>query len=192
MDYAFYCKETLRHDVDISNIGEIRDTPTAAEFCRKAETGGLALATLHTNSALGVAQTFIQQLKMPAAIVGAPDLMAMFVHVKLVRKLCDCAFSFADRDSEEAKKAYSSINSSDKLALKISQLEKLCSEDELKNVRLLNPCGCEKCNKEGGVSGESGRLVVMEMIVLDDADRQFIIKEDDLGWKQHLKKQGWP
>ncbi|MBD6989500.1 Flp pilus assembly complex ATPase component TadA, partial [Vibrio parahaemolyticus] len=120
-------KETLRHDVDISNIGEIRDTPTAAEFCRKAETGGLALATLHTNSALGVAQTFIQQLKMPAAIVGAPDLMAMFVHVKLVRKLCDCAFSFADRDSEEAKKAYSSINSSDKLALKISQLEKLCS-----------------------------------------------------------------
>ncbi|MDG2810411.1 ATPase, T2SS/T4P/T4SS family, partial [Vibrio parahaemolyticus] len=45
MDYAFYCKETLRHDVDISNIGEIRDTPTAAEFCRKAETGGLALAT---------------------------------------------------------------------------------------------------------------------------------------------------
>ncbi len=40
---------------------------------------------------------------MPAAIVGAPDLMAMFVHVKLVRKLCDCAFSFADRDSEEAK-----------------------------------------------------------------------------------------
>ncbi|MDN4727859.1 hypothetical protein QYZ40_26160 [Vibrio parahaemolyticus] len=42
------------------------------------------------------------------------------------------------------------------------------------------------------MSGESGRLVVMEMIVLDDADRQFIIKEDDLGWKQHLKKQGWP
>ncbi|MDF4866794.1 type II secretion protein, partial [Vibrio parahaemolyticus] len=96
------------------------------------------------------------------------------------------------RDSEEAKKAYSSINSSDKLALKISQLEKLCTESELKNVRFLNPCGCEKCNKEGGVSGESGRLVVMEMIVLDDADRQFIIKEDDLGWKQHLKKQGWP
>lgn len=192
MDYAFYCKETLRHDVDISNIGEIRDTPTAAEFCRKAETGGLALATLHTNSALGVAQTFIQQLKMPAAIVGAPDLMAMFVHVKLVRKLCDCAFSFADRNSEEAKKAYSSINSSDKLALKISQLEKLCSEDELKNVRLLNPCGCEKCNQGGGTLGENGRLVVMEMIVLDDADRQFIIQEDDLGWKQHLKKQGWP
>ncbi|HFK4420959.1 TPA: GspE/PulE family protein [Vibrio parahaemolyticus] len=192
MDYAFYTKEQLRHDIDVSGIGEIRDTATAAEFCRKAETGGLALATLHTNGALGVPQTFIQHLKVPAAIVGAPDLMAMFVHVKLVRKLCDCAFSFADCDSEAAKKAYSSINSSDKLALKISQLEKLCSEDELKNVRLLNPCGCDKCNKEGGVSGESGRLVVMEMIVLDDTDRQFIIKEDDLGWKQHLKAQGWP
>ncbi|MBM4846295.1 Flp pilus assembly complex ATPase component TadA [Vibrio parahaemolyticus] len=192
MDYAFYCKETLRHDVDISNIGEIRDTPTAAEFCRKAETGGLALATLHTNSALGIAQTFIQQLKMPAAIVGAPDLMAMFVHVKLVRKLCDCAFSFADRDNEDVGNAYSKTHATDKLALKISQLEKLCTEDELKRVRLLNPCGCDKCNQEGGVPGENGRLVVMEMIVLDDADRQFIIKEDDLGWKQHLKAQGWP
>ncbi|NMU33971.1 type II secretion protein, partial [Vibrio parahaemolyticus] len=59
-------------------------------------------------------------------------------------------------------------------------------------VRLLNPCGCDKCNQEGGALGENGRLVVMEMIVLDDADRQFIIQEDDLGWKQHLKKQGWP
>ncbi|HAV1415121.1 ATPase, T2SS/T4P/T4SS family [Vibrio parahaemolyticus] len=192
MDYAFYCKETLRHDVDLSNIGEIRDTPTAAEFCRKAETGGLALATLHTNSALGVAQTFIQQLKMPAAIVGAPDLMAMFVHVKLVRKLCDCAFSFADHHSEDVKNAYANVNATDKLELKISQLEKLCSEGELKSVRLLNPCGCDKCNKEGGVAGERGRLVVMEMIVLDDTDRQFIIKEDDLGWKKHLKAQGWP
>ncbi|HBC3474394.1 TPA: Flp pilus assembly complex ATPase component TadA [Vibrio parahaemolyticus] len=192
MDYAFYTKEQLRHDIDVSGIGEIRDTATAAEFCRKAETGGLAMATLHTNGALGVPQTFIQHLNIPAAIVGAPDLMAMFVHVKLVRKLCDCAFSFADRDSEDIKNAYANVNAMDKLALKVTQLEKLCSEDERRHVRLLNPCGCEKCNQEGGVVGENGRLVVMEMIVLDDADRQFIIKEDDLGWKQHLKAQGWP
>ncbi len=192
MDYAFYCKETLRHDVDISNIGEIRDTATAAEFCRKAETGGLALATLHTNSALGVAQTFIQQLKMPAAIVGAPDLMAMFVHVKLVRKLCDCAFAFADHDSDDVKNAYSQANARDKLTLKVQQLTQLCHEDELTHVRLLNPNGCPHCNKDGGVPGENGRLVVMELIVLDDTDRQFIIQEDDLGWKAHLKAQGWP
>lgn len=192
MDYAFYCKETLRHDVDISNIGEIRDKATAAEFCRKAETGGLALATLHTNSALGVAQTFIQQLNMPAAIVGAPDLMAMFVHVKLVRKLCDCAFSFSEHDSETVKEAYRRANALDKLSLKVKQLKQLCSEEELKGVKILNPCGCQHCNKAGKVAGESGRLVVMEMIVLDDADRQFIIKEDDLNWKRHLEDKGWP
>ncbi|MEZ9752381.1 GspE/PulE family protein [Vibrio sp. 10N.261.51.A1] len=192
LDYAFYCKETLRHDVDISNIGEIRDTPTAREFCRKAETGGLALATLHTNSALGVAQTFIQQLNMPAAIVGAPDLMAMFVHVKLVRKLCDCAFSFDEHHQEHVIDAYRANEVKDKLELKVKQLKQLCTESELANVRLLNPTGCPKCNGEDKVAGESGRVVVMEMIVLDDADRQFIIREDDLGWKAHLQSQGWP
>ncbi|MFA0916624.1 type II secretion protein, partial [Vibrio parahaemolyticus] len=110
----------------------------------------------------------------------------------LVRKLCDCAFSFADRNSDEVYEAYSKADIPHKLHLKTSQLEKLCSEEELTRVRLLNPCGCDKCNQEGGVPGEDGRLVVMEMIVLDDTDRQFIIQEDDLGWKQHLKGQGWP
>ncbi|GAL12094.1 protein transport protein hofB [Vibrio astriarenae] len=138
LDYAFYCKETLRHDVDISNIGEIRDTATASEFCRKAETGGLALATLHTNSALGVAQTFVQQLHIPAAIVGAPDLMAMFVHVKLVRSLCECAFDFTDHASEAVVQAYQAAGQSEQLALKVAQIEQLCSESEQKGVRLLN------------------------------------------------------
>lgn len=192
LDYAFYCKETLRHDVDISNIGEIRDNPTAAEFCRKAETGGLALATLHTNSALGVPQTFIQQLKMPAAIIGAPDLMALFVHVKLIRKLCDCAFEFSQHDSDEVISAYRDANASDKLTLKVRQLKQLCHEEELKSVKLLNPKGCDACTGEGAVTGETGRLVVMEMIILDDKDRAFIVKEDDLGWKAHLQSQGWP
>jgi general secretion pathway protein E len=30
------------------------------------------------------------------------------------------------------------------------------------------------------------------MIVLDDDDRQCILQEDDLRWKQHLKDKGWP
>ena len=187
LDYAFYCKETLRHDVDVSNIGEIRETLTAIEFCRKAETGGLAITTLHTNSAMSVPQTFIRQLKVPAAIVGAPDLMALFVHQKLVRTLCPhCAFSYAEREEEYVRSTYKKygINSLD---FKVGQLQKLCSEQELQSVKILNPDGCEKCD----FLGESGRASVMELIVLDDEDRKFIIKEDTHGWKQHLLDRGW-
>ena len=129
---------------------------------------------------------------MPAAIIGAPDLMALFVHVKLIRKLCDCAFEFSQHDSDEVISAYCDANASDKLALKVHQLKQLCSEEELKSVKLLNPKGCDACTGEGAVTGETGRLVVMEMIILDDKDRAFIVKEDDLGWKAHLLSQGWP
>ncbi|GAM65477.1 general secretion pathway protein E [Vibrio ishigakensis] len=184
LDYAYYCKETLRHDVDISNIGEIRDTATAKEVCRKAETGGLALATLHTNSAIGVPQTLIQQLHMPSAIIGAPDLMAMFVHVKLVRKLCRCAFSYDQHDSKEVIDAYTDTKQLDTLQLKVAQLQKLFSDSkQLGNAKILNPLGCEHCKSNEGTLGEKGRLVVMEMILLDDEDRKFIINEDDLAGK---------
>jgi len=101
-DYAFYTKETLRHDVDVALIGEVRDNAAALQFCRKGEVGGLAITTLHTNSAYGVPQTFIESLGVPAAVVGAPDLMLMFVHQRLVKKLCDCALPFAEHDTEIA------------------------------------------------------------------------------------------
>ncbi|WP_419208217.1 hypothetical protein ACN08N_25665 (plasmid) [Photobacterium leiognathi subsp. mandapamensis] len=56
------------------------------------------------------------------------------------------------------------------------------------NVQVKHPKGCKAC----GYKGEKGRLVVMEIIVLDDTDRQYIAKEDDHGWKLHLINQGWP
>lgn len=189
-DYAFYSKETLRHDVDVSVIGEIRDHATAKEFCRKAETGGLAIATLHTNSAMGVPQTFIQQLGMPAAIVGAPDLMALFVHQKLVRKLCPhCSLSFPDKSEDHpTRKAYQEAGLETVLQQKLDQLNILCAPEKLTQVRLKNPNGCSECNNKG----EKSRLVVMELIVLDDSDRRFIVNCDDHGWKKHLKEKGWP
>ncbi|WP_394230516.1 GspE/PulE family protein [Shewanella colwelliana] len=181
-DYAFYAIETLRHDVDVSALGEVREREAAKEFCRKAETGGLALTTLHTNSALGVPQTFTQHLGIPAAVVGAPGLMLMFVHQKLVRKLCPCALPLTD-----AKSIYEQQGLLSQFNEKHSQLTTLLNEHAV-HAKVINPAGCRKCKGKG----EKGRIVVMEIIVLDDTDRQFIAKEDDHGWKKHLEQQGWP
>ncbi|WP_318419564.1 GspE/PulE family protein [Photobacterium leiognathi] len=182
-DYAFYAVETLRHDVDVPVLGEVREYAAAKEFCRKAETGGLAITTLHTNSALGVPQTFIQQLNIPAAIVGAPGLMLMFVHQKLVRKLCPhCALPIGI----EAETIYDAAGHLAEYRKKKQQLQTLLPDAV--NAQVKHPGGCKACSNKG----EKGRLVVMEIIVLDDIDRQYIAKEDDHGWKQHLINQGWP
>ncbi|MEZ9043466.1 ATPase, T2SS/T4P/T4SS family, partial [Vibrio sp. 10N.247.311.47] len=102
LDYTFYALEQLRQDIDITSFGELRSHDTTKEFTRKGETGGLALSTLHANSALGVPAIFIEQLGIPSSIVSAPGLMQLFTHQKLVRKLCPhCALTL-----DEAKAAY--------------------------------------------------------------------------------------
>ena len=35
-------------------------------------------------------------------------------------------------------------------------------------------------------------MLVMEMIALEDSDREFIRQQDYLGWQHHLDRQGWP
>jgi len=204
-DYAFYTKETLRHDVDVANIGEVRDNKAAREFCRKGEVGGLVLTTLHTNSAHGVPKTFIESLNVPPAIVGAPDLMLMFVHTRLVKKLCSCALHFSASETEQA---YLDAGCIDEYNVKRAQIDDLFYEpvtgddsddisqndnlykphSDVSKIRITNPRGCQKCDS----LGERGRLSVMEIIALEEEDRRFIAKQDTHGWKAHLKKQGWP
>lgn len=175
-DYAFYAKEQLRHDIDVAPFGELRDHAAAKEFCRKAETGGLAITTLHTNSVLGIPQTLIQQMGISPAIVAAPDLMRLFVHQKLIRKLCShCALSYQEAIASPHTKAK-------------AQLLSTLLPEHYQHCRVKSPQGCSAC----GGKGEKGRLVVMELVVLDDSDRQYIFAQDYLAWKQSLKARGWP
>ena len=97
LDYTFYALEQLRQDIDITSFGELRSHSATKEFTRKGETGGLAISTLHANSAVGVPAIFIEQLNIPSSIVSAPGLMQLFTHQKLLRKLCPhCALSLDD------------------------------------------------------------------------------------------------
>ena len=183
LNYTFYALEQLRQDIDITSFGELRSHDTAQEFTRKGETGGLALATLHANSAIGVPSIFIEQLHIAASIVSAPGLMQLFTHQKLVRRLCPkCNLTL-----EEAETIYRSCGQEDSYKRKQAQLKKLLP-DELDSVRVLNPTGCDHCRNKG----EKGRALVLELIVLEDADRQFIKEQDYLGWSHYLEREGWP
>ncbi|RJX68650.1 type II secretion protein [Vibrio sinensis] len=186
LDYTFYALEQLRQDIDITSFGELRSKSATKEFTRKGETGGLAISTLHANSAVGVPAIFIEHLNIPASVVSAPGLMQLFTHQKLIRKLCPhCALTL-----DEAKNIYHGHGFSQSYDIKLSQLTALLPE-HLDSVRMRHPGGCEHC-KHGPNAGEKGRVMVLEMIALENDDREFIKAENYLGWEAHLESKGWP
>ncbi|RZR35502.1 GspE/PulE family protein, partial [Vibrio vulnificus] len=168
-------KLLLRHDVDIEMHGEMRTKEGAMAVCRKAETGQLMLTTLHTSSAIGIAHTMNEQMGVPLALIGAPDLMKLWIYQTLVRKLCPhCALSldeakalWDDTQQEQYKQWLSQATATD-------------------TMRFKNPEGCQLCYQ-----GEKDRTTLVEMLVLDDEDRQFILSKDYLGWAEALKQKGY-
>lgn len=178
--FNYYSKQTLRHDVDVEMHGEVRDKVGAMELTRKGETGQLMFTTLHTSSALGIAHTLTDQMHVPPAVIAAPALMRLWVYQTLVRKVCPHCCLTAEQAADHYKDQPDS-----KVAEWLNKIDKLCN-GETTNVRFRNPKGCKFC-----VKGERGRTALVEMIVLDDEDREFIIKKDEAGWLKALKAKGF-
>lgn len=178
--FSYYSKQTLRHDVDVEMHGEVRDKIGAMELTRKGETGQLMFTTLHTSSAMGIAHTLTEQMHVPAAVIAAPALMRLWIYQTLVRKVCPhCSFTV-----KQATEYYKDKQDS-KVSHWLNNIESLCN-GQTQNVRFKNPDGCQKC-----VEGERGRTAIVEMIVLDDEDREYIIKKDYIGWEKALKAKGF-
>lgn len=170
-------KLLLRHDVDIEMHGEIRDQKGAMSMCRKGETGQLMFSTLHTSSAVGIAHTLNEQMHVPTALVAAPDLMKLWIYQTLVRTLCPkCS-----QDLEQAQRHWSDKEKAHFEAWLATQPER-----STEGLRFRQKAGCEHCE-----SGEKGRTSLVEMIVLDDEDRQYILSNDYLGWLDALKSKGY-
>ncbi len=168
-------KLLLRHDVDIEMHGEVRGHEGAMAVCRKAETGQLMFSTLHTSSAIGIAHTLNEQMHVPLALIAAPNLMKLWIYQTLVRTLCPhCALSL-----DEAQPHWSEHEQA-----QYQQWLELGVDTSLQ--RFKNPHGCMHCE-----AGEKGRTSLVEMVVLDDHDRQFILNKDYLGWTQALKAKGY-
>ena len=170
-----FIKLLLRHDPDIEMHGEMRTKEGAMAACSKAETGQLVLTTIHTSSAVGTAYRLNEFMGIPLSMIGAPDLMKLWIYQTLVRTLCphcsltldDASKIWSERESEQFKQWQLSNNPS-------------------KKMRFKNPEGCTCCTQ-----GEKGRTSLIEMIVLDDEDRLFILDKDYLNWIKALKKKGY-
>ncbi|WP_330926658.1 type IV-A pilus assembly ATPase PilB [Candidatus Sororendozoicomonas aggregata] len=150
MDFAEALRAFLRQDPDIIMVGEIRDLETANIAIKAAQTGHMVMSTLHTNSAPETL-TRLQNMGVPPFNIATS--VSLIIAQRLARRLCN-------RCKEE---------------LSIPE-ETLISEgftaDQLKNLSIYGPVGCDQCNK-----GYKGRVGIYEVVKMTPDLQKIVMAE---------------
>lgn len=163
-NFADGLRAILRQDPDVVMIGEIRDLETADTAAQAALTGHVLLSTLHTNSAIESIPRLINMGLKPFMIAPALDTV---IAQRLVRKVCPKCVTMealpdaAKKEFEEMQTNFNNIkiNADFKIPEKISQVH-----------------GCDECSQ----TGYSGRLVIVEMITINETIKNLILENASL------------
>jgi general secretion pathway protein E len=136
-------------------IGEMRDTETAQIAVQSALTGHLVLSTLHTNDAAGSVMRLldmgVQDYLLTSAVIA---IQAQ----RLVRTLCtECSTAYAPLDEVVERLG----------------LDRFADDNP---VTLHRAVGCEHC----GNTGYSGRLAILEILLMSDTIRELVLKRCDV------------
>ncbi len=156
LSFSRVLRNMLRHDPDALMVGEIRDAETAKIAIESALTGHLLLSSLHTKSAISTVNRLLE-MGVERYLINA-SLLAV-ISQRLARKNCSSCL--------QAETAPAYIYD----VLTIS-----------KNFSSYAGIGCKKCQ----FSGFQGRMMVYELLVINDVVRQSI--EEKLSEKQIEEK----
>lgn len=92
LTFANALRASLRQDIDVLLVGEIRDPDTARIAIRAAMTGHLVFSTLHTNDAPEAIST-LRNMGVPSYLISSA--LTAVVAQRLVRRICpDCKTPF--------------------------------------------------------------------------------------------------
>jgi len=163
-DFAKGLRAILRQDPDIVMLGEIRDLETAQTAAQAALTGHVVLSTLHTNSAIETIPRLVN-MGLPPFMIG-PSLNTIIAQ-RLVRKVCPKC-STLDPISDSAKKGFGEI---------MNNLKNVNPGDAIavpEKVQVAH--GCDACSQ----TGYKGRLVICEVITLNNAMKDLILNKASL------------
>ncbi len=150
LTFASALRSIVRQDPDIIMIGEMRDLETARIAVQAALTGHMVLSTLHTNDAAGgVTRLLDMGLEDYLLTSTVNGILAQ----RLVRKLCS-----------HCKQPYKALSE----VVEELQLHRF---GQIEDLTLYNPGGCDKC----GGSGYSGRMAIVEFLVMTDSIRRLIM-----------------
>ena len=151
LTFANALRSIVRQDPDVIMVGEIRDLETAQIAVQSALTGHMVLSTLHTNDAAATINRLldmgVEDYLLTSTIVGVQAQ-------RLVRKLCPAC-----------RKPYQPAS---ELVQELG-LRRFADTDDL---TLYQAAGCDAC----GGTGFSGRSCIVEVMPMNDALRQMIMR----------------
>lgn len=143
----------MRSDPDIVMLGEVRDTDSAQTMMQLAESGHVALTTLHAHLITTIVPRLVNpEVGLTRQALTAPNILTLLVYQALSPILCpECAMTTAQAKSADAEAA--------RVASQVHELG--LSSDVLRWKR---PTGCAHCKQRGTV----GLTVVAEMMMPDE------------------------
>jgi len=165
LTFSSALRSIVRQDPDVIMIGEMRDLETAKIAVQSALTGHLVLSTLHTNDAAGALARLLD--------MGLDDYLLTstvngILAQRLVRKLClHCREPYQPLAEVVEEKGLTRF---------------------LKNgkITLYQAKGCKEC----GDIGYSGRLAIIEFLVMNDALRKMVMEHKESGLIQEEAIKG--
>ena len=154
LTFAGGLRSVLRQDPNIIMVGEIRDHETAGIAVNTALTGHLLLSTIHTNDA---ATTVPRLLDMNIESFLVASTVNIAIGQRLVRRICD-------KCKKEKKPSAAEIK---------SLSEAFPMKKSFQNVLFYHGEGCDDC----AGSGYSGRIGINEVMVVDNALREAMLRK---------------
>ncbi len=152
LTFARALRAFLRQNPDIIMVGEIRDKEKAEIAINASLTGHMVLSTLHTNDAAGAATRLIDMGVEPFLV--ASSLLGI-VAQRLIRKVC-----------KECREPHTPTE---------FEMQELAMDRIPPGSTIYRAKGCPRCSQ----SGYSGRTVIHELLVVDDAIRTLIVRSTD-------------
>lgn len=162
-----------RWDTNINMLGEIKDKDTALAIKDLATSGKMTLTTLHASNVLSI-PVRMEDLGVERSMLYDPNFLVLLVNQRLVAELCEhCKLPFAEVGERVD-------------AVDLRRHERLF-QGKVDALRYRNISGCERCHH----SGIQSRVLIAEMVMMDDPSRGFVRERDQLGWRKHLLEKGW-
>jgi len=166
LTFAEALRSFLRQDPDVIMVGEVRDLETAEIAIKAAQTGHLVLSTLHTNDA---PQTLSRMINMGVQAFNLATAVSLIIAQRLARRLCKhCKQPHDDVPRHEL-------------------LNEGFDEDEIDEMTVYRPVGCDQCNN----TGYKGRVGVYQVLPMTDAIGRIIMEGgNSMDIADQAKKEG--
>jgi len=154
LTFSSALRSIVRQDPDVIMVGEMRDLETAKICVQSALTGHLVMSTVHTNNAAGCVTRL---LEMGVEDYLLASTLNAVVGQRLLRLLCT-----------HCREEYQPLP-------EILESMGLSSMIDGQSPNLYRPQGCDECNG----TGFSGRIAIIELLMVTDTIRQLALQHAD-------------